>query len=117
MSLSNLERTFIDRITISRLDRTADNFGGYRTVETPKYRNVPVRIYGTSGNLERTVAGKTLRATMKMMLSQDQDIKVEDIITAEDGNKYLCIWIRNYRDMSAEHHITVELATYSETKL
>jgi SPP1 family predicted phage head-tail adaptor len=117
MSLSNLERTFIDRITISRLERTPDNFGGDSTVEAVKYRNIPARIYGTSGNFERTVAGQTLRATMKMMVAQDQNINVGDIITAQDGNKYLCIWIRNYRDMSAGHHITVELATYSETRL
>jgi hypothetical protein len=117
MSLSNLERTFIDRINISRLKKTADNFGGFSTVDEVISRNVPARIYGTSGNYERTVAGQTLRASMKMMVSKDQDINVGDIISAEDGNKYLVIWIRNYRDMGNAHHITVELTTYSETKL
>ena len=117
MSLSNLERTFIDRITISRLAKTQDNFGGFSTVDKVISRNTPTRIYASSGNFERTVAGQTLRASMKMMISKDQDINVGDIITTQDGNKYLVIWIRRYRDMTEEHHITVELATYSETKV
>jgi len=117
MSLSNLERTFIDRVKISRLEKTPDSFGGFSTVDKVIASNVPARLYGTSGNYERTYAGQTLRASMKMMVSKDQNINVGDIITAEDGNKYLVIWIRNYRDMGNAHHITVELTTYSETKL
>lgn len=117
MSLYSLERTFVDRVKISRLEKRSDSFGGYSTTEVVIASNVPARMYGVSGNYERTFAGQTLRASMKMMVSKDQNINVGDIITAEDTNKYLVIWIRNYRDMSASHHITVELATYSETVL
>jgi hypothetical protein len=117
MSLSNLERAFVDRVTITRLEKTQDSFGGYTSTEKILASNVPARLYGVTGNYERTLAGQTLRASMKMMVSKDQNINVGDVITAKDGNKYLVIWIRNYRDMSEGHHITVELATYSETKI
>ena len=117
MSLYNFERTLIDRVEISRLQKTQDAYGGYTTTPKTVARNIPARIYGSSGTLERLIAGKTYRANMKMMATYDADIQVGDIIIKDDGNQYLVIWKREYRVMSELHHLTVELATYSEIVL
>ena len=117
MSLFN--RLLVDQVKISRLAKVADAFGGFTTSETLKQTNVLARIYGASGVLEIEIAGKTFRATRKMMVSKDQDIQVGDIITVEDGSRYIVLALRNYRNapQAQGHHITVDLGTYSEKNL
>ena len=114
MSLSNLERAFIDRVKISRLIKTADSYGGYTKTETLLQKSVPARLYADQGSLEREIAGQTFRASYKMMLSHEVNVKVADIITAEDGNRYIVLAVRSYRTLLQNHHQTLDLGTYSE---
>jgi len=112
MSLSNLKRHFIDRVKILRLEKTADNFGGYSTTESILASDVPARIYGASGLVIRQIAGSETRVTHKLMVAEEIDLQVLDIVEDQDGKRFTVIGLRDYRDSTSDHHKTADMATY-----
>ena len=116
MQSRNLKKFFNTTITIERLSKTSDNFGGYTSVWEKKYWNVKARIYGGMGkSYTVTIEGSHYEVAYKIITDKSVDLVLGDKITDEnEGDKYILGKLAKVVGCRETNHIEGGLALLDE---
>jgi len=109
---SKIKRLLNNTISIYRLTKVKDNYGGLENLWSKEYWNIPCRLYNRAiGNFNYTFEGQVYQVTDKLMCYNDVDIQLGDkVVDDNEKNAYLAIKVNMIYGLKEKSHLEVYLS-------